>query len=1437
MKKFRYYQSEADCAIHKELLINNKCIVKMFCGTGKSLLMRKCQSAQGHALLVYVFPSLSLIDQFHTEYLHDLSKTNVLKISSESEATTHPKEIKKFLSKKHKKIICITYQSYETLLENLGDIKINMCIFDEAHHAVGNTYQKLIFENNLCEKQIFFTATPKNTNGIVMYDRNNLDEGMCGALVYDYSYLRGLNDNDDTGKQILNAFEIRVDMYTENINSSVYESIARAILVSGNNRILTFHSDVNTERDTSVNNFVDESSFKNAFMKVLEEFPEKAGVYINFKMIALDASIKMNDRRKILDNFDTTLDSDVYIISSCETIGEGIDTKNANMCVFVDPKTSFVKIIQNLGRVLRPQASCSTILIPCWVNKEKYIDCEEDREKCDAVIRSDISEGGNFNGILNVMSALKQEDEDIYDICLHYPDTYSPQEITSNLEKHGYNVMEQVCDGSLLENIEYLLDTEIDYEECDTDEELIIRVAEKHNICIEIYTHSLENPVETYNSECKGGKIIRLYKDDVYYPIVKKCGKKKNCDKVKRLDRKNRIRVDVHTNPEVKVLWRLMGDFTKEICSCVLDCEIVKYDPMEVAQGIVSRKNQRPNLIPRQLEIKNRTTPELIHENKDARTLNSWKAAFKGIGKSKCPDEVRDYLDTELPGWRDDLDTKALHYAKDIVSRKNQRPNLIPRMKTHGTTPELIQEAKDGEKISHWKQALKGSKGIRCSDEVRDYLDKELPGWRTETDLDAEAFQRARDIVSRKNQRPNLIPRHIIKGKTPELKQENIDSATIGRWKAALKKNQKSKCPDEVRDYLDKELPGWRTKTDLDTQALHDAQGIVSRKDQRPNLIPRHTTEKTTLELKQEYKDAVKLGNWKAALKGTGKSRCSDEVRDYLDKALPGWRDDLDTQALQDAQGIVSRKDQRPNLIPRHTTEKTTPELKQEGKDAQRLSGWKNTLNRQGKGRCPDEVRDYLDKELPGWRDDLDAEALKFAQGIVSRKDQRPNLIPRHTTEKTTPELKQEGKDAKKLGHWKEALKKNQKSRCSDEVRDYLDKELPGWRDDLDAQALQDAKEIVSRKNQRPNLIPRSIKKEKRTTLELKQEAKDYETLGGWKKATTGKGHRRCSDEVRDYLDKELPGWRTETDLDAEALQFAEEIVSRKNQRPNLIPRMKTHGTTPELIQEAKDGEKISHWKKALKGTGKSRCRCSDEVRDYLDKELPGWRTEKKSMKLNGFKEPPSETPEQKKQRLKTELEILHQRYKTLNSQNLQKEFQGNPELWHTYHSIAETNEQSFPEEAIPRNRIIQELNKIKSKRAHSIVDMGCGKAQIAKHFQNDTKFQFINYDHISENDSVISCDISQIPLEEHTVEICILSLAMWGSNCHDYVREAHRILESGGKLYIIEATRRWSEKDENGNIIPGKEAIKLKKILEETGFQIIKTHIEKFSLFVCIKV
>ncbi len=83
----------------------------------------------------------------------------------------------------------------------------------------------------------------------------------------------------------------------------------------------------------------------------------------------------------------------------------------------------------------------------------------------------------------------------------------------------------------------------------------------------------------------------------------------------------------------------------------------------------------------------------------------------------------------------------------------------------------------------------------------------------------------------------------------------------------------------------------------------------------------------------------------------------------------------------------------------------------------------------------------------------------------------------------------------------------------------------------------------------------------------------------------------------------------------------------------------------------------------------------------------------------------------------------------------------------------------------------------------------------------------------------------------------------MWGSNCHDYVREAYRILESGGKMYIMEATKRWtSEATESESSTSecltegGAPADKLKVLLENSGFQIAKSSIEKFCLFVCTK-
>lgn len=228
-------------------------------------------------------------------------------------------------------------------------------------------------------------------------------------------------------------------------------------------------------------------------------------------------------------------------------------------------------------------------------------------------------------------------------------------------------------------------------------------------------------------------------------------------------------------------------------------------------------------------------------------------------------------------------------------------------------------------------------------------------------------------------------------------------------------------------------------------------------------------------------------------------------------------------------------------------------------------------------------------------------------------------------------------------------------------------------------------------------------------------------------------------------------------------------------------------------------------------------------------------------------------TQEDQQAKVKSELSVLHQRYKTLTSANLAKEFAADPQLWHNYHAIAEQNEETFPDESIPRNVIISRLDKIKTRRTKLVVDLGCGRAHIAAHFAKDKRFAFTNYDHVADpttnadaDVSVSVCDISQLPLEDDSVEIAILSLAMWGSNCHDYVREAYRVLETRGWLYIIEPTKRWTtiadavaDQDQNANAGSATELVagdKLQALLENTGFRVMEKMVEKFSLFVCVK-
>ena len=210
---------------------------------------------------------------------------------------------------------------------------------------------------------------------------------------------------------------------------------------------------------------------------------------------------------QIIQDFDRKVEGRIYILASCGILNEGIDTKWANMGVPINPTQSIVKESQRIGRLVRiPKEGMppAIILIPCEVDITKYSSMDTPEES-DQMIREELSECGNFNTALNVISAFKyQYDTDLFEMCLRYPNMYAPKEVKDNLEKQGLIVEE--TQGQLLDNLKYVcekedikLNTEI-FKDAD-EQDILLNVAIQCDKTIEIHTQDYDEPVKYINEE------------------------------------------------------------------------------------------------------------------------------------------------------------------------------------------------------------------------------------------------------------------------------------------------------------------------------------------------------------------------------------------------------------------------------------------------------------------------------------------------------------------------------------------------------------------------------------------------------------------------------------------------------------------------------------------------------------------------------------------------------------------------------------------------------------------------------------------------------------------------------------------------------------------------------------------------------------------------
>ena len=576
-KELRPYQKHVIVAKAK----HSECLVIMWCGTGKTMTFHVSIINDQHNVTVIVFPTLVLVEQYEKDYMNSekfkkyMKNYELLQYNTSTNGNKKKKHVLKFMAGRYKKIIAVTYASIGDFA-NLcikNNIKIDKIIYDEAHSILSDTVKKVVFDSKfkkIIKKIEFYTATPKG----------DMEDGMCGHVTYRYLYLRAVKEG------YARAFNVQLSICSDKEKyDKKYDYVFCAIIkhcLSGKYNyynVMTFHGFVNDSdkiEKSAVNVFASKKNvkrFKFLFGKIQDEmFPHTKKKFKRENVIFK----KYTDRegRSILKKFDKEVKGRIFVLASCRKISQGVDTKYANMIVPIDPTNSFIQELQKIGRVTRPLKETnskykeniglsSVLLLPLQVEYDKYSDCKNDVER-DAMIKTEMNDKrSNYTSVLNFASVLlnqNKQDRELVELLKNYPNKYSPDEVTDNLEKNGLEIKDRK--GSFIEKIEEI--TSEDYNKLQEEDEkkTIEKIAEELERPIEIYTQDMDDHIENYNEDCDKDPIRLMRDENNMYSLIKP--KKKKDKRKKKINKPPRKKLfDIDISDKVKSLWRLTDNSLK----------------------------------------------------------------------------------------------------------------------------------------------------------------------------------------------------------------------------------------------------------------------------------------------------------------------------------------------------------------------------------------------------------------------------------------------------------------------------------------------------------------------------------------------------------------------------------------------------------------------------------------------------------------------------------------------------------------------------------------------------------------------------------------------------------------------------------------------------------------------------------------------------------
>ena len=549
---------------------------QMATGSGKTRVLLALPSSTKHTRVIYVFPILGLISQFKDDYLDEFTHIFPEYVEASSNSSLTDYDLKKVLSGKTFCVIT-TYDSLPKVLE-FATIVDNI-LFDEAHHADAPTCLKCMTENKekiKCVIRASATLNESDTPCFTYPFHQAVKDGVCR----DYSTYCFIKKKGSEHELITYLEEHRTQ--------------------TGNSKVMVFTTFTKAEKEGTTNVY--------KFMDQYHESVAQLGGWMN----GIVPSQSQDERKSILKTFESNDDDQLSLLVSCRTIGEGVDTKKANVILFVDPIRSTVMIIQRIGRGTRvyrdkdgvplPVQRDGSVIVGIYIDPAKYEGKTE--EEIDLLLKENMSKDGDFSAIFCVLAALRETDPDTYYQCIHF---FEHQKTNNCIKEQGMDRIEVPRDGNCFFHciglqtgetheqvrqrvMDYMEEHPEQYEDFLSDEDNVEELREEgewNNDAMDVVVRAaadmlgqtirIHRPDGRIDEIGEGNEQIDVLLEDNHYTFLTYNDKAYNEEveekrmQVKSNSPKKKLFIDI--DPDFKILWKVKGDLVNDFTARI-DAEI-----------------------------------------------------------------------------------------------------------------------------------------------------------------------------------------------------------------------------------------------------------------------------------------------------------------------------------------------------------------------------------------------------------------------------------------------------------------------------------------------------------------------------------------------------------------------------------------------------------------------------------------------------------------------------------------------------------------------------------------------------------------------------------------------------------------------------------------------------------------------------------------------